>query len=184
MKTSLLISLSILIGSQAFSSVGVHHTGGLNTITLSSFDYSNNLLVNNAKTKFTSGQSSVVVKDIISLSGNDNFKIAGMGDRVEFQSISMKDWYFADKVVYRHEMRYTSDPSNPATYNTMVFTALAHHNSDALYELHAIKYRKGNHDWFQLVGAYSQVVPEPSTYALIVGFTALSFVMIRRRKNG
>ena len=173
MKIKTAILSLLLVGSQAFASVGL------------TFDYSNNLLVNTAKTKFSSGSSSVVVKDIINPSlGNDIFMIAGMGDRVELQSISMRDWYFADKVVYRHEMLYTIDRNDPNTYNTMVFTALAHHNQDALYELHAIKYRQGNKDWFQFVGAYGlTTVPEPSTYALMFGLVALSFIMIRRRKN-
>ena len=144
------------------------------------FDYSNDLLVNNAKTKFTNGASSVVVKDYIN-GGNDNFRIAGMGDRVELQSISQKDWYFQDKIIYTWEIPFTSDVNDPSTYQTISLTAEAKHNSNTIYEFDAIKYRKGNQTWFEIVGVYGATVPEPSAYVLILGFLSLVYVMWKRR---
>lgn len=138
------------------------------------------LLVNNAKTKFSSGGSSVVVQDYIN-GGNDQFRIAGMGDRVELQSISQKDWYFDDKVIYRWEIPYTSNANDPSTYNTITLTAEAKHNSNTIYSFNAIKYRQGNQDWFKIVGVYGTAIPEPSTYVFILGLAALVYVMWKRR---
>ena len=138
------------------------------------------LLVNNAKTKFSNGGSSVVVQDYIN-GGNDQFRIAGMGDRVELQSISQKDWYFDDKVIYRWELPYSPDVNNPSTYATITLTAEAKHNSNTVYHFDAIKYKKNDQDWFKIVGVYGAVVPEPSSYVLILGFMSLVYVMWKRR---
>ena len=112
----------------------------------------------------------------------DWFRMQGFGDRVEFQSVSTKDWYFDNKVIYRNELDL-ADITDMKESDVLTITATAHHDNSVQYYIDTIKYRSAAHNnalMYRIVSV-RPTLPEPSAYALLAGLLALSCVAVRRR---
>lgn len=138
---------------------------------------SGGLLANaNNEVRFQSGFISVP------LINGDWFRMQGFGDRVELQSVSTKDWYFDNKVIYRNELDL-ADITDIKESDVLTITATAHHDQSKQYYIDTIKYRSAanNNALMYRIVSVRPTLPEPSAYALLAGLLALSCVAVRRR---
>ncbi len=127
------------------------------------------ILANEPSVKFSNGSAKVRMTD------GEFFKIAGMGDRVEFQSLSLMDWSFDNKVIYPWELPLT-DTSHITHDDILIVTATARHNASKEYQVAVIKTLEGGSLTLRVVS----VIPEPSTYVLLLGLLALIAVLAYR----
>lgn len=126
--------------------------------------------------RFQSGAISVP------LINGDWFRMQGFGDRVEFQSVSRKDWYFDNKVIYPNELDL-SNIANVKESDVLTITATAHHDNSTQYYIDTIKYRSAAHNnalMYRIVSV-RPILPEPSSYALLAGLLAFCCIALRRR---
>jgi hypothetical protein len=115
---------------------------------------------------------------MVRLDGGDFFKMQGFGDRVEFSSVSNKDWSFDIKVVYPH-MLPLADLYNITESDITTIVATARHDNMTEYHVGIIKYIKKGKVRLRVVSAH--IIPEPETFALIAGLLALTSIMMKRR---
>ena len=127
------------------------------------------ILANHPSVKFSNGSATVKMTD------GERFRIAGMGDRVEFQSLSLMDWSFDNKVIYPWELPLT-DTSNISSDDILIVTATARHNAAKQYQVSVIKTLEGGHLNLRVVS----VIPEPTTYVLLLGLFTLVAVLAYR----
>ena len=163
MKTNLLL-IALLWTSSALSGMT------LNTI-------SSGILADvPTEVMFKGGRKSAI------LTNSDYFNIQGFGDRVEFQSVSRKDWYFDNKVIYPNELSL-ADITDIKESDILTIVGTAHHDNSKQYYIDTIKYRNANRNnalTFAIVSV-RPILPEPSSYALLAGLLSLSCVALRRR---
>ena len=110
--------------------------------------------------------------------GGDFFKMKGFGDRVEFYSVSNKDWSFDIKTVYPH-MLPLANLYNIQKSDITTIVATARHDNMTEYHLGIIKYIKKGKVRLRVVSAY--VIPEPETFALLAGLLAFTCIVMKRR---
>lgn len=148
-------------------------TAGVNVTT-----FNPNLLIpnqpNGTEVAFKGGSSMVRLTD------GDFFKMQGFGDRVEFQSVSNKDWFFDNKVIYTWELPLTS-LNNISDSDILTITATSLHNAATEYNVNVIKYMKNNRMMLRVVSV--GIVPEPEAFALFAGMVALSVIALRHRNK-
>lgn len=148
-------------------------TAGINHISISP-----DLLVpnepNGTEVSFKGGSTKVRI------SSGDFFKMQGFGDRVEFQSVSTKDWYFDNKVIYPWELPLTS-LSSIEDSDILTITATARHNASEQFKVNVIKYMDRGRMTLRVISV--SVIPEPAHAVLLLGFVALLFIMIKHRKQ-
>lgn len=74
----------------------------------------------------------------------------------------------------------------PGSLATMTATNITDYST--LWSIGILKYDGANlgtfADHFRVTGSTLSLVPEPSTYALLLGFTALGLILVRRRVRG
>ena len=114
----------------------------------------------------------------VRLTNNDFFRIQGFGDRVEFQSVSTKDWYFDNKAIYPWELPVTS-LNNISDSDILTITATSLHNAATEYKVNVIKYMKNNRMVLRVISV--GIIPEPAHAVLLLGFAALIFIMLKHR---
>ena len=143
-----------------------------NVATASVFHVNSGVLANTPDVAFKGGSS------MVRFDGGDFFKIQGFGDRVEFSSVSNKDWSFDIKVVYPH-MLPLADLYNSTESDITTIVATARHDNMTEYHVGIIKYIKKGKVRLRVVSAH--IIPEPETFALIAGLLALTSIMMKRR---
>jgi hypothetical protein len=116
----------------------------------------------------------------VRLTNGDFFKMQGFGDRVEFQSVSTKDWFFDNKVIYPWELPLTS-LSSIKDSDILTITATSHHNASEQFNINVIKYMEQGRIMLRVIAI--SAVPEPAHAVLLLGFAALIFIMIKHRKQ-
>jgi len=116
----------------------------------------------------------------VRLTNSDFFKMQGFGDRVEFQSVSTKDWFFDNKVIYPWELPLTT-LSSIQDSDILTITATAHHNASQQYDINVIKYMSKGRIMLRVISV--SAVPEPAHAALIVAFLALILIMLKNRNK-
>lgn len=131
------------------------------------------VLVNDPFVRFRGGAS------MVRLSDGDFFKMQGFGDRVEFQSVSTKDWFFDDKVIYMNELSI-ANVANIEQSDIHTITATALHNGGQEYAVHVIKQFEGGALGIRVIAV--DAIPEPEAIALLFGLGSLTFVALRKRK--
>ena len=129
---------------------------------------------NGTKVAFKGGSTKV------RLTNGDFFKMQGFGDRVEFQSVSTKDWFFDNKVIYPWELPLTSLSSIEES-DILTITATAHHNASEQFKINVIKYMERGRLMLRVISV--SAIPEPAHAVLLLGFAALLFIMIKHRKH-
>lgn len=131
------------------------------------------VLANSPEVRFQGGTATV------RMINGDFFKMQGFGDRVEFQSVSTKDWYFDNKVIYPQELPL-ANISNIEPDDILTITGTALHDGGQQYNIGVIKYYKNGRLMLRVVSAAA--VPEPAVVALGMGLVAFCAVAIRKRK--
>lgn len=131
------------------------------------------VLANSPEVRFQGGTATV------KMINGDFFKMQGFGDRVEFQSVSTKDWYFDNKVIYPQELPL-ANINNIEADDILSITGTALHDGSQQYNIGVIKYYKNGRLTLRVVSAAA--IPEPAVVALGMGLVAFAAVAIRRRK--
>ena len=131
------------------------------------------VLANSPEVRFQGGTATV------KMINGDFFKMQGFGDRVEFQSVSTKDWYFDNKVIYPQELPL-ANINNIEADDILSITGTALHDGGQQYNIGLIKYYKNGRLMLRVVSAAA--IPEPAVVALGMGLVAFAAVAIRRRK--
>lgn len=130
------------------------------------------LLLNQPSVNFSNGHST------INLANGEKFKIAGLGDRVEFQNIATLNWQFSQPVVRPGELQF-ADLADIHADEIMTITATALHDAAQQYQVHVIKHLQGNHARLRVLSVGQ--IPEPETFALIAGCLAFTSIALKRR---
>jgi hypothetical protein len=141
---------------------------GANTININP-----GVLANEPEVAFKGGASMVRIEN------GDFFKMKALGDRVEMQSVSNKDWSFDNKVIYPSELNL-SDLLNFNEEDILTITATALHDNSTQYAVGLIKYMDKGRLSLRVVSAYT--IPEPSTFALLAGMLAFTHIALKRRR--
>lgn len=131
------------------------------------------VLANSPEVRFQGGSA------MVRLTNGDFFKMQGFGDRVEFQSVSTKDWYFDNKVIYPQQVAL-ANINNIEADDILTITGTALHDGGQQYAIGVIKYYNNGRLTLRVVSA--DAIPEPAVIALGMGLTALGVVAIRKRK--
>lgn len=131
------------------------------------------VLANSPEVRFQGGTATV------RMINGDFFKMQGFGDRVEFQSVSTKDWYFDNKVIYPQELPL-ANINNIEADDILTIIGTALHDGGQPYNIGVIKYYKNGRLMLRVVSAAA--IPEPAVVALGMGLVAFAAVAIRRRK--
>jgi len=115
----------------------------------------------------------------VPLTNGDAFQIQGLGDRVEFQSLSRKDWYFDKKVIYPNELPLTQLKAVKGT-DVMTITATANHDNYKQYSISFVKFLNNGQPKLRII--HVGVLPELAEFSLVLGLFGLGCVMMRRRR--
>ena len=161
MRTKNIISVLALLASSALSHAST------------AFNVHPGVLDNQPDVAFRGGSAKV------RFNNGDFFKIQGFGDRVEFSSVSNKDWSFDNKVIYPSELPF-ADIYCIAESDILTIVATARHDNMTEYSVGVIKYMKHGKVRLRVVSAY--IIPEPETAGLLSGLLALSLLAIKRRR--
>ena len=145
----------------------------LSSLGATTIDINKGVLSNEPEVAFKGGASMVRVEN------GDFFKMKALGDRVEMQSVSNKDWAFDNKVIYPSELNL-ADILNFDEEDVLTITATALHDNSTQYAVGLIKYMDKGRLSLRVVSAH--IIPEPSTFALLVGMVAFSHIALKRRR--
>tara|TARA_R110002050_G_C8607828_1_gene486192 strand:+ start:30 stop:524 length:495 start_codon:yes stop_codon:yes gene_type:complete len=118
--------------------------------------------------------------DFVEMTDGNYFRMRGLGDRVEMQSLSTMDWSFDWKVVYPNQLSL-ADITDIQESDIGTIVATARHDNMKQYAVSIVRYlRNGQVSRLQVV-AVKPILPEPSSYALLAGLLAFCCVALRRR---
>lgn len=158
---SLLATASLASGATTISNIS--NTTNVNIV-------GNDLLANQPDVAFNNDTETV------QFTNGDFFRMQGFGDRVELQSLSLKDWFFDNKVIYPYELEL-ADLQNIQQSNILTVTATAHHNNSQQFNVDIVKYMGNNGLRLRVLNAYA--IPEPST--MLLG--GIGMLLLLRRKR-
>jgi len=131
-------------------------------------------LPNNPDVPFAGGS------DYVELTDGNSFRIRGLGDRVEMQSLSTMDWSFDWKAVYPSQLSL-ADIADIQESDIGTIVATARHDNMKQYSVSIVRYLKNGRVPRLQVVAVRPILPEPSSYALLAGLLAFCCVALRRR---
>jgi len=159
MKTNIILALALCV------SYTLTHAS-------TAFNINPGVLTNKPDVAFQGGSATV------RFSTGDFFKMQGFGDRVEMQSLSLKDWSFDNKVIYTSELPF-ADIYNIRESDILTIVATARHDNMTQYSVGVIKYLKQGRVRLRAVSA--SIIPEIAAFPLILGLLAVSLLVIRRK---